>query len=293
LSIRLNKLLATRGVAARRKCDELIASGAVSVNGEVVREPGARIEPERDRVLVNGKPIARPPRLHYYVLNKPVGMISTMSDPRGRRSLAGVLPRGVRVFPVGRLDADTSGLLILTNDGDLAHHLMHPRYGVDKLYRVVVRQHPSEAQIEKLARGVVFEPGVRSAPARVRVRTPVSWGEVIEIVLSEGRYRQVRRMCEAVGLEVLALHRWGYGPLRLGELERGMWRELSEEEVGRLRAAAARPAPRGAPRRPRRAKPRRKWESSPASRADGGSRERRSPPRRAPRRPDRARGKSR
>lgn len=242
MTVRLNKLLATRGVAARRKCDELIAAGHVTVNGEVVLTPGTRVEPDRDHVKVNGKRIPGAPSHKYFVLNKPVGVISTMSDPEGRRSLKDVLPRGgSRLFPVGRLDADTSGLLLLTNDGDLAHKLMHPRYGVEKFYRVIVSRTPMPYQVERLRRGVTFEKGVRSSPARVRVRTPVSRGSVVEIVLSEGRYRQVRRMCEAVGLDVIALHRWGYGPVRLGELARGMWRELSEADVASLRAAASRP----------------------------------------------------
>ncbi len=252
MRIRLNKLLATRGVAARRKCDALIASGAVRVNGEVIVAPGAHVDPDHDDVRVNGKRIAGASVHRYFVLNKPVGMISTLSDPQGRRSLRELLPPGPRVFPVGRLDADTSGLLLLTNDGDLAHHLMHPRYGVEKFYRAVVADPPNERQLQRLQRGVMFEPGVRSAPARVRERDPVARGPVIEIAISEGRYRQVRRMCEAVGLDVVALHRWGYGPLRLGDLERGMWRELSEEEVARLRSASARPKARPASlRRPR------------------------------------------
>jgi 23S rRNA pseudouridine2605 synthase len=257
VSIRLNKLLAQRGLGARRKCDALVQSGAVRVNGAVVREPGTAVEPERDRIEVNGRPL--PPRdsPSYYVLHKPVGVISTLSDPEGRRTLRDFLPPGRRVFPVGRLDADTSGLLILTNDGELAHHLMHPRYGVSKLYRVHTDRAPSPEMLRRLQEGIEFEPGVRSAPARVRVRDEAPGESVIELELHEGRYRQVRRMCEAAGLRVLRLHRWGYGPLRLAGLERGLWRELSEEEVRRLRAASARarPRPQGAGPRPMRGSP--------------------------------------
>jgi pseudouridine synthase len=249
LSTRLNKLLAERGLGARRKCDALIQEGRVRVNGEIVREPGTQVEPGRDRIEVAGRPLPVPAPLRYFALHKPVGVITTLDDPEGRRTIRDFLPPGRRLFPVGRLDADTSGLLLLTNDGELAHHLMHPRYGVEKVYRVRVDAPPTEGQLVRLSRGVEFEPGIRSSPARVR-RLTVDRGGAVEIAIHEGRYRQVRRMCEAVGLNVLALHRAAYGPLRLGHLERGMWRELSEAEVSALRAASARPGSReGAPQR--------------------------------------------
>jgi 23S rRNA pseudouridine2605 synthase len=259
LSIRLNKLLAQRGIGARRKCDTLIQEGAVRVNGRVVLEPGTQVEPERDRVLVRGRPLPPPAALRYYVLHKPVGVISTLSDPEQRRTVAHFLPPGARVFPVGRLDADTSGLLILTNDGELAHHLMHPRYGVEKVYRVRLARTPTGHALERLRRGVEFEPGVVSAPCRVRALASSGDHAIIEIAIHEGRYRQVRRMCEALGLSVQALHRSAYGPLRLGPIERGMWRELSADEVRRLRESAARPQARGrgGPPRSRREHPRR------------------------------------
>jgi 23S rRNA pseudouridine2605 synthase len=244
LSIRLNKLLARRGVGARRKCDVLIQQGRVRVNGHVVREPGTMVEPERDRIEVAGHALPPPAEHRYYVLNKPVGVISTLDDPEGRRTIRDLLPPGPRLFPVGRLDADTSGLLVLTNDGELAHRLMHPRYGVEKVYRVWVDRAPSAAQLARLRDGVEFEPGIVSEPARVRPLPADAGRGLIEIGIHEGRYRQVRRMCEAVGLRVTGLHRWAYGPVRLGMIERGMWRELSAEEVARLRAASARPQPR-------------------------------------------------
>ena len=245
MSIRLNKLLAQRGVGARRKCDALIAEGAVQVNGRVVTEPGTQVEPERDRVTVRGRPLAPPAPHRYFVLNKPVGVITTLEDPEGRRTIRDFMPAGARLFPVGRLDADTSGLLILTNDGELAHHLMHPRYGVTKEYRVRLDQAPGPGALRLLRGGVEFEPGVRSAPAEVRVLSAEPGDALIQVTLHEGRYRQVRRMCEAVGLQVRALHRSAYGPLRLGPVQRGVWRELSEEEVARLRAACARPVRHG------------------------------------------------
>jgi 23S rRNA pseudouridine2605 synthase len=249
LSVRLNKLLAERGLGARRKCDALIQSGAVSVNGSVVTELGTQVEPERDRVMVRGRPL--PPRapLRYFALNKPVGVITTLEDPEGRRTIRDLLPPGPRLFPIGRLDADTSGLLVLTNDGELAHRLMHPRYGVEKVYRVRVDRVPDPGALARLRGGVEFEPGVWSSPARVRLLESARGGGIIEIAIHEGRYRQVRKMCEAVGLGVRALHRSAYGSLRLGHLERGMWRELSDQEVARLRAASARPRERGGPPR--------------------------------------------
>jgi 23S rRNA pseudouridine2605 synthase len=243
LSIRLNKLLARRGLGARRKCDALIQSGAVRVNDEVVTEPGTQIEPGRDRVTVQGRPLPPSAPPIYYALNKPVGTITTLDDPEGRPTIRDLMPPGPRLFPVGRLDADTSGLLILTNDGELAHHLMHPRYGVAKVYRVRLDRAPVEQQLGRLRTGVEFEPGVVSGPARVRMLESGERGAMIEIVIHEGRYRQVRRMCEALGLRVMGLHRTAYGPLRIGPLARGMWRELSEDEVLRLRASAARPRP--------------------------------------------------
>ncbi|HVP14762.1 MAG TPA: pseudouridine synthase [Terriglobales bacterium] len=241
MSVRLNKLLARRGIGARRKCDVLIQHGLVRVNGEVVREPGTQVEPGRDAITVEGRPLPAQAAPRYYVLNKPVGVITTLDDPEGRRTIRDFLPSGPRLFPVGRLDADTSGLLVLTNDGELAHRLMHPRYGVAKVYRVRVDRAPGPDALRRLERGVEFEPGVRSAPARVRLLSSEPGGALLRIELHEGRYRQVRRMCEAVGLEVRALHRSAYGPLRLGPVARGTWRELSEDEVRALRGASARP----------------------------------------------------
>jgi 23S rRNA pseudouridine2605 synthase len=239
--IRLNKLLASRGLASRRKCDELIRAGSVRVNGTVVREPGVRVEPDRDRVAVHGRPIPGSSALRYVMLHKPVGVLTTLRDPQRRPTVRGLLPPGPRLFPVGRLDADSSGLLLFTNDGDLAHHLTHPRYGVWKLYRVAVAAVPDGHQLRRLRAGVELERGVVSSPAEVRLRRVRSGRAVLDIALHEGRHRQVRRMCEAVGLELKALRRWGFGPLRLGQLPAGVWRDLSATEVARLKAAAARP----------------------------------------------------
>lgn len=247
--VRLNKLLASRGLGARRKCDALIQAGSVRVNGTVVKEPGVRVEPERDRIQVHGRPLPGRSLPRYLMVHKPVGVITTLDDPDGRPTVRRLLPPGPRLFPVGRLDAETSGLLVVTNDGDLAHHLMHPRYGVRKVYRVRTDRPPDPEQLRRLRSGVEFEPRVTSAPCEVRLRSARPDRAEMEIVLHEGRYRQVRRMCEAVGLAVKRLHRAAYGPLRLGTLPRGAWRDLTTEEVRRLRAASARAVPRVAPPR--------------------------------------------
>ena len=219
------------------------------VNGTVVREPGVHVEPERDRVEVHGRPIPGRAALRYVMVHKPAGVITTLEDPEGRPTVRTLLPPGPRLFPVGRLDAETSGLIVATNDGELAHHLMHPRYGVRKVYRARLDRPPDANQLRRLREGVEFERGVVSAPCEVRVRNARADRAEIEIVLHEGRYRQVRRMCEAVGLEVERLHRPAYGPLGLGDLPRGAWRDLSADEVRRLRTASARPVPRPAPDR--------------------------------------------
>ena len=249
MSVRLNKYLADRGVASRRASDRLIEDGRVRINGRVVTDLGTKVEEQRDRVSVNGKPVGGRERHVYFVLNKPVGVITTLSDPEGRRTIRDLVPRGARVYPVGRLDADTSGLLLLTNDGELAHRLMHPRYGVAKVYRVRLAREPRPDQMRRLSTGVRFDRNLVSGPARARRIDPGFDAIMIELVVHEGRFRQVRKMCEAVGLEVTGLHRVGYGPIRLGPLARGMFRELSDEEVAKLRsesARAGRPAAGGA-----------------------------------------------
>jgi 23S rRNA pseudouridine2605 synthase len=254
-SIRLNKLLAARGLGARRKCDALIAAGSVRVNGTVVKEPGTQVIPERDRIEVHGRPIPGRATLRYLMVHKPTGVITTLDDPEGRPTIRTLLPPGPRLFPVGRLDADSSGLILVTNDGELAHHLMHPRYGVRKVYRARLDRMPDAEQIRRLRQGVEFEPRVVSSPCDVRVSRARPDRPEIEIVLHEGRYRQVRRMCEAVGLTVVRLHRPSYGPLTLGELPRSAFRDLTPDEVRRLKSASARPAPRPGVARPAAAYP--------------------------------------
>lgn len=227
--MRLNAYLARAGVASRRKADELIEAGRVRVNGK----PGElnTFVGSDDRVEVDGRPVAKQ-RLAYLLLHKPAGVVTTASDPQGRPTVVGLVPAEPRVVPVGRLDADTTGALVLTNDGELAHRLAHPRYEVDKVYVADVEGEPSDEAMARLAGGVELEDG-RTARARVRRLGPAR----IELTLHEGRKRQVRRMCEAVGHPVRRLHRSAYAGLTVRGLAPGSWRELSADEVERLRAA--------------------------------------------------------
>jgi 23S rRNA pseudouridine2605 synthase len=229
--VRLNAYLARAGIASRRKADELIRAGRVCVNGEP-GELGTFVE-ESDRVEVDGREIA-PQALAYVLLHKPAGVVTTASDPQGRRTVVGLVRHEARVVPVGRLDTDTTGALLLTNDGPLAHRLAHPRYGVDKIYEVEVEGRPSAETLRQLAGGVELDDG-RTAPARVRRLGPSR----LELVLHEGRNRQVRRMCEAIGHPVRRLHRSRYDGLGLEGLGPGEWRELMPEEVTELRRATA------------------------------------------------------
>ena len=232
---RLQKVLARAGVASRRACEELIDSGRVRVNGVAARV-GQRVDPERDRVEVDGRVIGTASRLVYYLLNKPRGAVTTAADPQGRPTAVSLVPRQPRVFPVGRLDADTEGLLLLTNDGELAHRLTHPSYGVEKEYLAEVADVPSPQALRRLRQGVDLEDG-RTAPARV--------GRVgdrgLRITIHEGRKRQVRRMCEAVGHPVLRLVRTRMGPLADRDLAPGKWRALDTAEVRALERATRKP----------------------------------------------------
>lgn len=225
--VRLNAYLARAGVASRRKADDLIRAGRVRVNGD---EAGlATFVSPGDRVEVDGRPV-EPEPLTYVLLHKPAGVVTTARDPHGRPTVVGLVGHERRVVPVGRLDADTTGALLLTNDGPLAHLLAHPRYEVDKVYEAEVDGDPSEETLRRLAEGIELEDG-RTAPARVR---RLGRGR-IELVLHQGRKRQVRRMCEAIGHPVQHLHRREYAGLTLEGLAPGEWRELAADEVKRLR----------------------------------------------------------
>ncbi len=227
--MRLNAFLARAGVASRRRADELIRAGRVRVNG--VRGELHTMVGRRDVVEVDGEQVERQ-RLAHVLLHKPAGVVTTARDPHGRRTVVELVPSDPRVVPVGRLDADTTGALVLTNDGDLAHRLAHPRYGVPKVYEAVVDGSPSPEALECLRAGVELDDGP-TAPAGARRLGP----QRIELTLHEGRKHQVKRMCEAVGLPVRRLHRSRYAGLDLAGLEAGEWRELTVSEVAELRRA--------------------------------------------------------
>ena len=233
--VRLQKVLAQAGLGSRRVCEDLIEQRRVRVNGEVA-VLGRRVDPDVDVVEVDGAQIGVRPGLVHYVLNKPAGVITTASDTHGRPTVVDLVPQEPRVFPVGRLDADTEGLLLLTNDGDLTHRLTHPSYGVDKEYLVEVAGNPHRGVVRRLREGVELDDGV-TAPAKVAVL-----GEhLLRITIHEGRNRQVRRMCEAVGTPVVRLVRTRIGPLSDRTLAPGDWRPLTQDEVRALeRATVAR-----------------------------------------------------
>lgn len=229
--MRLNAYLARAGVASRRKADELILAGRVTVNGE----PGQlnTFVSGDDVVEVGGRPVTKQ-RLSYVLLHKPAGVVTTASDPGGRPTVVDLVEHDARVVPVGRLDADTTGALLLTNDGPLSHRLAHPRYEVDKVYEVEVDGNPSDATLQQLAEGVQLDDGT-TAPAEVRLLGPTR----IELTLHEGRKHQVKRMCDAVGHRAVSLHRSRYATLTLEGLAPGQWRELTADEVQTLRELSA------------------------------------------------------
>jgi pseudouridine synthase len=227
--VRLNAYLARTGVASRRGADELIKTGRVRVNG--VRGELNTFVKEGDVVDLDGRLLV-PQRLAYVLLHKPAGVVTTASDPHGRPTVVGLVEHESRVVPVGRLDADTTGALLLTNDGDLAHRLAHPRYEVEKVYEAEVKGEPSDKALARLAEGVELDDGL-TAPARVRRLGPSR----IELAIHQGRKHQVKRMLEVVGHPVRSLHRSRYAGLTVQGLEPGKWRELAAEEVDALRAA--------------------------------------------------------
>ena len=229
MPVRVNRYLASTGLGSRRAVEEVIRAGRVTVNGAVA-DLATRVE-EGDDVRVDGEPV-RPEAVVAVLLNKPRGVVTTASDPQGRPTVTGLVAVHARLFPVGRLDRDTTGVLILTNDGALADHLMHPRHGVAKTYRARVQGEPAEADLDRLRAGVELDDGP-TAPAAVQYRG----SSVVEITIHEGRNRQVRRMCAAIGHPVIHLHRTAYAGLTAGRLEPGEWRELTAAEIAELRDA--------------------------------------------------------
>jgi 23S rRNA pseudouridine2605 synthase len=230
--MRLAKYLASAGVASRRAAEELIRSGTVSVNGQPTRDPAHPVSPD-DTVWLAGQPVRAETERVVYAVNKPAGVVSTASDPQRRRTVVSLVDSDLRLYPVGRLDIDTTGLILMTNDGELANRLTHPRFEVEKTYRAVVARPPvREDALRRLRAGIELDDG-RTSPARVRrVRS-----DTLELTIHEGRKRQVRRMCEAVGHPVRELERIRFGPLELGSLKPGQSRRLSAAEVDALARA--------------------------------------------------------
>lgn len=231
---RLQKLISAAGIASRRAAEEMILSGRVAVNGSVVTELGTKADPAQDRITVDSKALAIASQKLYILLNKPTGYITALKDSQGRPLVTDLLKEvPERVYPVGRLDYNTEGLLLLTNDGEWANRLMHPRHEVEKEYFVRVRGKVAEQQLKRLAEGVELEDG-RTAPAKVRLVKSGEQNDWISVAIHEGRNRQVRRMCEAVSLLVVRLRRVRYGSLSMGTLKPGEFRYLSEAEVNEL-----------------------------------------------------------
>ena len=235
---RLQKYLARSGVASRRRAETLIKSGLVAVNGQVITELGVKVEPGRDRVTVAGQEVSPAAERIYLMLNKPQGYITSNRDPHGRQTVMDLLPAGFsRVFPVGRLDYDTTGLLLLTNDGELAFALTHPSHEVLKIYQAQVQGVPDRVALQKLRTGVWLEDGL-TLPAEVDIIEAKAGNAMLRIGLREGRKRQVRRMCQVVGHPVLELTRVALGPLELGALPLGEYRRLTAEEIKALEEVA-------------------------------------------------------
>lgn len=233
--IRLQKFLSQCGVASRRKAEELIVEKAVKVNGRAAKL-GDKINPKKDLVTVRGKKIIAEKRKYYIMLHKPRGFITTMEDEMGRKCVKMLVEDvGARVYPVGRLDRESEGLLIMTNDGELANALTHPSHHIPKTYRVTIRPGVTDSQLEMLKNGIMID-GKKTAPTDVRVIEKQENRTVLEFILYEGRNRQIRKMCEALGIEVARLKRTAISTLKLGMLPQGKWRELTDDEVHKLKA---------------------------------------------------------
>ena len=266
---RIQKILARSGLGSRRACEELIAAGRVRVNGQVA-ELGAKADPGVDKITVDGRSIRPAEPLAYIALYKPRNILSTVEAPDPRPTVGDLVPVPGTLYPVGRLDVDSEGLILLTNDGELANRLTHPRYGHEKEYRVLVARHPDEEQLSTWRKGVVLEDGYRTAPAEVRVESLAGKGAWLRVVMREGRKRQIRETGSLLGLPVVRIIRVRIGTLQLGSLKPRDWRYLSEAEVRALKEPAARKEQPGkAKPRPDRAKPK--------PRTDGGKRTGRGP----------------
>ena len=292
MEVRLQKVIAASGLASRRKAEEWIAQGRVTINGKIVRELGTRIDPERDHVKVDGRHLKSVEPYAYLLLNKPKGIVSTLNDPEGRPTIEHLL-HGVtlRMFPVGRLDFDTEGLMLLTNHGELAQALLHPRYHVAKVYLAKVKGVLNDDEIDQLARGVRLQDGM-TAPATVKKVRKAAENSWLEVTIYEGRKHQIKRMFEVVGHPVLKLKRIRFGPLALGDLFPGEFRYLTDREANTLRGIFQHKQQQEAegissqpirPEKPARTVPARS--ARPAPRSSGQSRRSGAQPSRSPARP--------
>jgi pseudouridine synthase len=232
--MRLNRYLAMAGVASRRKCDDLILAKRIKVNGHTVDQLGLKIDEHSDAILFDDKPVQLPEKLKYILLNKPAGYVTTVSDEHNRHTVIDLVPVKERVFPVGRLDYETTGLLLLTNDGDLANQLIHPRYKIEKTYHVLLDRYVKPVAIYHLRQGIVLD-GRKTAPCSIEQIRTVDNCSLLEVKLYEGRYRQIRRMFEHFDYNVEELDRIAFGPLTLSGLKRGEWRYLRGAELVSLR----------------------------------------------------------
>lgn len=231
---RLQKFMARCGIASRRKCEEIILSGKVKVNDEVVQELGAKIDPLIDTVIVNDKLIKPEEKKLYIALNKPEGYLSTVKDDRGRKTLLDLVKVDERIYPIGRLDYDTSGLILLTNDGDIYNNIMHPRVEKNKRYTAVIKGRPDESKLNKFKSGIDIG-GYITAPSDIKVLKVENNNTEVLITIHEGKNRQIRKMCEKIGHPVLKLKRVAIGNIKLGNLEKGHWRFLTDDEVKYLK----------------------------------------------------------
>jgi len=250
----LQKILARAGLGSRRKCEELISSGRVRVNGQVA-SLGSKANPEHDRILFDGQPLVPAQEFVYIAVYKPRGIVSTTAEELGRQTVLDLVPFSHRLYPVGRLDMDSEGLVLLTNDGALANQLTHPRFGHEKEYRVLVARHPDNEQLEAWKHGVVLEDGIRTSPATVRIESSHGKGSWLRVVLREGRKRQIREMGALTGLPVVRIIRIRIGALSLGALKPKDWRYLTPAEISALKTPAVREKSTGRKSRPEAQKP--------------------------------------
>lgn len=234
--VRLNKYLSNSGIASRRAIDKMIRAGQISVNGKIIDELGTKIDPAKDIIVVNGKKIQKNANTAYIILNKPLNVVSTTSDSYARKTVVDLIDTPLRLYPVGRLDSDSIGLILLTNDGELTHKLTHPKFHISKTYEVKVKGLVTDDKLNRLRNGIRLSDGLTS-PAEIELMHKQGDQAKIQFTIHEGRNRQIRRMCGAVDLEVLELKRISIGPIKLDNLKSGEYKSLTDEEISSLKKA--------------------------------------------------------